>query len=140
VPERRERRGLTGFMVFSLAFSPSVSRPDSVPNLTRRFAGWLAEREAVRVRLRQLRRGLVSGTAPRKNREPDLPQASPFCPVRNLSAQSPPILLIHGTNDTGVPHEFISVPGAGHGLRGVDKTVVDGIYQCVLAFLQLHVG
>jgi hypothetical protein len=31
-----------------------VSRPDSVPNLTRRFAGWLAQREAVRQRLRQL--------------------------------------------------------------------------------------
>jgi acetyl esterase/lipase len=81
----------------------------------------------------------------------------PFCPVRNLSAQYPPTLLIHGTNDTdvpheqsdvmdrelarlGVPHEFISVTGAGHGLRGVDKTVVDGIYQRVLAFLQRHVG
>ncbi len=51
-----------------------------------------------------------------------------FCPVRNVSAQYPPTLLIHGTNDTdvpheqsvlmdreltrrGVPHEFISVPG-----------------------------
>jgi acetyl esterase/lipase len=80
-----------------------------------------------------------------------------FCPVRNLSAQYPPTLLIHGTNDTdvpheqsvvmerelarhGVPHEFISVRGAGHGLRGVDKTVVDGIYQRVLAFLRRHVG
>jgi acetyl esterase/lipase len=80
-----------------------------------------------------------------------------FCPVRNLSAQYPPTLLIHGTNDTdvpheqsvvmdrelarhGVPHEFISVNGAGHGLRGVDKTVVDAIYQRVLAFLQRHVG
>jgi acetyl esterase/lipase len=81
----------------------------------------------------------------------------PFCPVRNLSAQSPPTLLIHGTNDTdvpheqsvvmdrelarhGVPHEFISVPGAGHGLGGVDKTVVDGIHQRVLTFLRRHVG
>jgi len=31
-----------------------VSRPDSVPNLTRRFAGWLAEREEVRERLGRL--------------------------------------------------------------------------------------
>jgi len=81
----------------------------------------------------------------------------PFCPVRNLSAQYPPTLLIHGTNDTdvpheqsvvmdrelarhGVPHEFISVPGAGHGLRGVDQTVVAGIHQRVLAFLRRYVG
>jgi hypothetical protein len=35
-----------------------VSRPDSVPNLTRRYAGWLAERQAVRERLRQLEEDL----------------------------------------------------------------------------------
>ena len=80
-----------------------------------------------------------------------------FCPVRNLSAQYPPTLLIHGTDDTdvpheqsvvmdrelasrGVPHEFISIPGGGHGLHGVDKTVMDGIYQRVLVFLRRYVG
>jgi acetyl esterase/lipase len=79
----------------------------------------------------------------------------PFCPVRNISSHYPPTLLIHGTNDTdvpheqsvvmdreltrrGVPHEFISVAGAGHGLSGVDKTVVDGINQRVLDFLRRH--
>ena len=31
-----------------------VSRPDSVPNLTRRFVRWLAEREEVRQRLGEL--------------------------------------------------------------------------------------
>jgi hypothetical protein len=31
-----------------------VSRPDCVPNLTRRFAGWLAKEEGVRERLRDL--------------------------------------------------------------------------------------
>jgi dipeptidyl aminopeptidase/acylaminoacyl peptidase len=80
-----------------------------------------------------------------------------FCPVRNLSARYPPTLLIHGTRDTdvpheqsvvmdreltrhGVPHEFISVPGAGHGLGGFDKTVVAGIYQRVMAFLKRYAG
>jgi acetyl esterase/lipase len=79
----------------------------------------------------------------------------PFCPVRNLSAKYPPTLLIHGTKDTdvpheqsvvmdrelsrhGVPHEFISVPGAGHGLGGVDKTVLAGIHQRVLDFLKRY--
>ena len=40
----------------------------------------------------------------------------------------------------GVPHGFISVPGAGHGLRVVGQTVVDGIYQRVQAFLRRYVG
>jgi acetyl esterase/lipase len=79
----------------------------------------------------------------------------PFCPVRNLSADYPPTLLVHGTNDTDVPHEqsvvmdrelarhgvaheFISVPGAGHGLGGVDKARIAAIQERVLAFLQRH--
>ncbi len=79
-----------------------------------------------------------------------------FCPVRNVSDRYPPTLLIHGTNDTdvpheqsavmdrelsrhGVPHEFISVPGAGHGLGGVDKTVVSGIHERVVAFLRRYI-
>ena len=81
----------------------------------------------------------------------------PYCPVRNLSAKYPPTLLIHGTKDTdvpheqsvvmdrelarhGVPHEFISVPGAGHGLGGVDKTLLAGIYERVLAFLKRYMA
>ena len=38
----------------------------------------------------------------------------------------------------GVPHEFISVPGAGHGLAGVDKTFLSGIYERVMAFLRRY--
>jgi acetyl esterase/lipase len=80
-----------------------------------------------------------------------------WCPVRNISARFPPTMLIHGTNDTDVPyeqsvvmdrelarhgvkHEFISIPGAGHGLGGVDKTVVEGMHRNVLAFLRHHLG
>ncbi|MHB1561489.1 MAG: hypothetical protein ACYC61_28910 [Isosphaeraceae bacterium] len=46
-----------------------VSRADSVPNLTRRFAGWLAEAKDVRGRLAQLQAALpqpVGSTAKRK--------------------------------------------------------------------------
>ena len=56
-----------------------------------------------------------------------------YCPIRNVTKAYPPTLLIHGTEDTDVPygeskamaaklaeigveHEFITVPGAGHGL------------------------
>jgi REP element-mobilizing transposase RayT len=47
-----------------------VSRPDSVPNLTRRFSRWLAQREAVRERLEAL--------------EDQLHQAEPAEKTRNL--------------------------------------------------------
>ncbi len=56
-----------------------------------------------------------------------------YCPIRNVTTAYPPTLLIHCTEDTDVPygeskamaaklaevgveHEFITVPGAGHGL------------------------
>src|SRR5262245_44169272 len=59
----------------------------------------------------------------------------PYCPVRNVSADYPPTLLVHGTEDTDVPyqlsadmakeldrskvaHELVTVTGAGHGLSG----------------------
>jgi acetyl esterase/lipase len=78
-----------------------------------------------------------------------------FCPLRRVTSGYPPTLLVHGTDDTdvpheqsvlmdrelarrGVPHEFISVPGAGHGLGGVDRKVVSGIHDRVLAFLRQH--
>jgi acetyl esterase/lipase len=79
----------------------------------------------------------------------------PFCPVRNVSPQYPPTLLIHGTKDTdvpheqsvlmdkeltrqGVPHEFISVPEGGHGLGNVDRAQVAAIYQRAVAFLRRY--
>jgi hypothetical protein len=36
----------------------------------------------------------------------------------------------------GVRHELISVPGAGHGLGGVDKGRIAEIHGRVLAFLK----
>jgi acetyl esterase/lipase len=76
-----------------------------------------------------------------------------FCPVRHVSAQYPPTMLIHGTNDTDVPHELsvamdkelarhrvphelISVPGGAHGLGNVETAQVVEIYQRVLDFLK----
>jgi acetyl esterase/lipase len=81
----------------------------------------------------------------------------PFCPIRNVTAAYPPTLLIHGTKDTDVPyeqsemmereltrkgveHELITVPGAGHGLVGVDPAVVTGVRRRVLSFLANHLG
>jgi acetyl esterase/lipase len=93
----------------------------------------------------------VAGIDPEKDRN----ALDQFCPLRNVSAQYPPTLLIHGTIDTdvpheqsvlmdhelarhGVPHELISVPGAGHGLRGAGRDVASGIHKRVLQFLKHH--
>jgi acetyl esterase/lipase len=78
-----------------------------------------------------------------------------FCPVRNVSAKYPPVMLIHGTSDTDVPHEqsvlmdreltrqhveheLILVPGGSHGLGNIDRDAVVRLYDRVLAFLERH--
>src|SRR5262249_12738270 len=80
----------------------------------------------------------VTGFNPDKERS----KLDPYCPVRNVTREYPPTLLIHGTEDTDVPydlsdamakelarqqvpHELITVKGAGHGLAGGDKKLVD---------------
>jgi acetyl esterase/lipase len=89
--------------------------------------------------------------------DPDIePRAfDAFCPVRNVSDMYPPTLLVHGTNDTDVPHEqsvvmdrelarqnvahqFISIRGGGHGLGGVDQAVLQGIHERVIGFLGFY--
>lgn len=79
----------------------------------------------------------------------------PYCPVRNVSENYPPTVLIHGTADTDVPyaesdamdktlshfdvpHKFISVPGAGHVLYGVAVEERERIYTEALAFAAEH--
>ena len=93
----------------------------------------------------------VAGHDP--DREPKAFEA--FCPVRNVTARYPPTLLVHGTKDTDVPyeqsalmakelsrqgveHELITVPDAGHGLVGAKPSVVAGVRERVLAFLNKH--
>ncbi len=79
----------------------------------------------------------------------------PYCPLRNVSAQYPPTLLVHGTKDTDVPyeqsklmaeelarkgvdHELITIAGGPHGLGRVDPAVVARMYERLLAFLNKH--
>lgn len=78
-----------------------------------------------------------------------------LCTVRNLTSQYPPILMIHGTVDDDVPydksadmdkeltrlkvpHELITIPGAGHGLSGGDKQLVADAHARALAFIREH--
>jgi len=79
----------------------------------------------------------------------------PYMPVRNVTAEYPPTLLIHGTKDTDVPyeqsvmmaeqlnkhgveHELITIPGGEHGLGGGDPKRIDAAYQSALEFVKRH--
>jgi acetyl esterase/lipase len=79
----------------------------------------------------------------------------PYCPVRNVTPAYPPTMLVHGTEDTDVPYqlsvnmakefdgqkvpyEFVTVRGAGHGLGGGDKKLVDEAHAKALEFIREH--
>jgi acetyl esterase/lipase len=91
----------------------------------------------------------VTGLDPQTERR----KLDPFCPVRNISAEYPPILMIHGTKDDDVPyeqsaamaaelarhkvaHELFKVPGARHGLAGGDKKLVAEAHERAAAFIR----
>ena len=93
----------------------------------------------------------VSGWDPIK--EPE--RFYPFMPVKNVTAEYPPTVLIHGTNDTDVPYEqsammdeqfkqhdvphlFISIPNGEHGLGGGDPKQIDAAYAKAFAFVDEH--
>jgi acetyl esterase/lipase len=80
-----------------------------------------------------------------------------YCPVQNVTKDYPPTLLIHGTNDTDVPyeqsklmaaklaeagveHELLTVPGAGHGLTGVESAELNRINDRAVAFIKSHLA
>jgi acetyl esterase/lipase len=78
-----------------------------------------------------------------------------YCPVRNITPAYPPILMIHGTRDTDVPyelsaamakeltrqrvpHQLITVEGAGHGLAGGDNKKAADAHEQALVFIRKH--
>ena len=83
---------------------------------------------------------------------------APFCPVRNVTPDFPPTLLIHGDQDTdvpvqqsvlmmdtlkrhGVPHELAILPDRPHGFdsQGTGDPVVAAVFSQALGFLERHV-
>ena len=81
----------------------------------------------------------------------------PFMALKNVSAEYPPTLLIHGDQDTDVPYEqstlmaaelkkhgvehgLITLAGAEHGLAGGDKAEIDAAYAAAIAFLKKHLA
>lgn len=95
----------------------------------------------------------VTGFDPDKDRR----KLDPYCPVRNITAKYPPILMIHGTKDTDVPyelsanmarelarhkvpHELITVAGGGHGLGGGDPKRIARAHARALDFIREHLS
>ena len=95
----------------------------------------------------------VSGWDPRAEAE----KFYPFMPLRNVTKEYPPTLMIHGTEDTDVPyeqsvlmaaelkkhgveHELISIAGGEHGLGGGDPNKIDAAYESALAFVKRHLS
>jgi acetyl esterase/lipase len=93
----------------------------------------------------------VSGWDPHRDAE----KFFPYMPVKNVSREYPPTLLIHGREDTDVPyeqsemmaaelarhgveHQLISIPGGEHGLSGGDARLVDKAYESAIAFVNRH--
>jgi acetyl esterase/lipase len=80
-----------------------------------------------------------------------------FCPVRHVTSDYPPTLLLHGDRDTDVPyaqsvqmaealsragveHELMTITGGGHGFdRTMDEASVEDTFERVLNFLSRHV-
>jgi len=80
---------------------------------------------------------------------------APFEPVRGVTKEYPPTLLVHGTVDTDVPyeqsvlmekqfkqhrvpHKFVTVPNAGHGLSRGDPKLISDAYAQVLPFINKY--
>ena len=95
----------------------------------------------------------VTGHDP--DEEPDA--FNPFCPVRNVTAEYAPTIMLHGDADTDVPygqsvmmadelkrigveHELTTISDGGHGFdgAGAENPVVASAFEKVLAFLKQH--
>lgn len=79
----------------------------------------------------------------------------PFMPLKNVSADYPPTLLIHGDKDTDVPyeqsvlmnaelerkgveHKFIGIPNGEHGLQGADPKAIEEANRAAVEFIKQH--
>ena len=93
----------------------------------------------------------VSGWDPRSESE----KYFPYMPVKNVTADYPPTVLIHGTEDTDVPHaqstmmveqfkkhgvehRLFSIENGEHGLGGGDPKAIENAYEEALEFLVVH--
>jgi acetyl esterase/lipase len=95
----------------------------------------------------------VSGWDPHREAE----KFSPYMPLKNITADYPPTLMIHGTKDTDVPYdnavlmaeqfrqhgvkyELITIEGGEHGLTGGDPQKIDQAYDAAITFIKRSLG
>ena len=95
----------------------------------------------------------VSGWDPRAESE----KFFPFMPLKNVTREYPPTVLIHGTADTDVPFEqsrmmakefqkhdvpfqFHEIAGAEHGLSGGDRAEIDEAQRKAFEFVKFHLA
>lgn len=81
----------------------------------------------------------------------------PYCPIRNISANYPPTVLIHGSGDTDVPYEesvkmneklsqfiikreFLQVPGGSHCLASDAPAIRDPVFRQAVEFVRAQIG
>ena len=81
----------------------------------------------------------------------------PYCPVRNITPQYPPIIMLHGTNDTDIPcqesrdmaeqlkkhdvrYEFFEIPGGNHGLNRGDMQMIHKAMARAREFIKEYLG
>jgi len=93
----------------------------------------------------------VSGWDPRTEAK----KFDPYMPLKNVTKDYPPTLLIHGEEDTDVPfeqskmmaaelakhhveHKLIAVAGGEHGLPGAKPEDVAAAYRAAIEFLKQH--
>ena len=91
----------------------------------------------------------VTGFDPMTERK----KLDPYCPVRNVTKDYPPTMLVHGLDDTDVPYslsadmvkelakhkvdyKIATVANAGHGLAGGFKRDVDEAHSTALEFIR----
>jgi dipeptidyl aminopeptidase/acylaminoacyl peptidase len=95
----------------------------------------------------------VSGWDPRTEAD----KFGPFMPIKNVTPDYPPTLLIHGDKNTDVPyeqselmaaalkknkveHQLLTIAGAEHGLAGADPEVIRAAYKTASEFLRQHLA
>ena len=95
----------------------------------------------------------VAGWDPKTESE----KFNPFMPIKNVSPDYPPTLLIHGDKDTDVPyeqsqwmaaefkknkvqHELITIAGGEHGLVDAEPAAVQNAYRAAIDFLRQHLN
>jgi dipeptidyl aminopeptidase/acylaminoacyl peptidase len=122
------------------------------------FEGYLFE-ERYRFYVYCRQQGLWPKEVTGHNPDEEAEWFNPFCPIRNVTQDYPPTLLVHGDQDTDVPfeqaalmarelarhsveHELIRMPNQGHAFDidgdGMKDSGISSMFDRVPAFLAKH--